>query len=166
MSQTFSLKVPLLRKIFPDACFVVQTRNPYATCLKEARDDSYEWRRKTELKQKLTIFAEHWRNTYAYAVGDLKDHAHKTTVRYEDLVEDPEGELRRIAEAVDLEYDPDMVPRDHHRLPFGASESHKWFPVRTGVNEKHLNQLSARMASVIRDNVEDVARSFGYQSPA
>jgi hypothetical protein len=166
MSQTFSLKVPLLRKIFPDARFIVQTRNPYATCIKEARDDGYEWRRKTELKRKLGIFAEHWRNTYACALGDLKEHAHKITVRYEDLVEDPEGELRRVAEAIDLEYYPDMVPRAHHHLPLGSSESHKWYPVRTGANEKYLNQLGARMASVIQENVEDVARSFGYQSPA
>ncbi|WP_263808700.1 sulfotransferase family protein [Salinibacter sp.] len=166
MSQTFSLKVSLLRKIFPDARFVVQTRNPYATCIKEARDDAYEWRRETELERKLNIFAEHWRNTYACAMDDLKDYAHKTTVRYEDLVEDPERELRRVAETVDLEYDPDMVPRAHHRLPFGASESHKWFPVRTEVNEKHLNQLSERTASVIRENVEGLARSFGYRAPA
>jgi hypothetical protein len=166
MSQTFSLKVPLLRKIFPDARFIVQTRNPYATCMKEACDDAYEWRRKTELKRKLEIFAEHWRNTYACAVGDLKEHEHKITVRYEDFVEDPEHELRRIAEAVDLAYDPDMVPRAHHRLPFGSSESHKWYPVRTGANEKYLNRLSARTASVIQENVGDMARSFGYQSPA
>ncbi|WP_263784443.1 sulfotransferase family protein [Salinibacter grassmerensis] len=165
MSQTFSLKVPLLRKIFPDARFVVQTRDPYATCIKEARDDGYKWRRKTGLEQKLTIFAEHWRNTYAYTMNDLKDHAHKITVRYEDLVQSPEDELRRIAEAIDLEYRPDMVPQDHHRLPFGSSESHKWFPVRTGVNEKHLSHLRPGAASVIQENVEDVAHSFGYRAP-
>ena len=165
MSQTFSLKVPLLRKIFPDARFVVQTRNPYATCIKEARDDAYEWRRKTGVEQKLTIFAEHWRNTYACAVGDLETYAHKITVRYEDLVEDPEGELRRVAEAVDLEYNPDMVPRAHHQLPLGASESHKWFPVRTGVNKKYLEKLSAHAVSVICKTVGDMAESFGYRQP-
>jgi len=165
MSQTFSLKVPLLRKIFPDARFVVQTRNPYATCIKEARDESYAWRRKTRMEQKLRLFATHWRNTYRHAVDDLDGYQHKVIVRYEDLVENPEGELRRVAEAVDLEYDPDMVPSAHHQLPLGSSESHKWFPVRTEVNEKHLSQLSERTASVIRENAEDVARSFGYRSP-
>lgn len=165
MSQTFSLKVPLLRKIFPDAHFIVQARNPYATCFKEARDDSYKWRRETGLERKLSIFAENWRNTYACATEDLTGYMHKTSVRYEDLARDPEGEVQRIAEDVDLTYDPDMVPRAHHRLPVGSSESHKWFPVRTGENAKYLNQLDARTASVIQKNVEEVAESFGYRAP-
>jgi hypothetical protein len=157
--------VPLLRKIFPEARFIVQARDPYATCIKEALDDSYEWRRQTGIKQKLKIFAEHWRNTYAFATSDLEGYASKILIRYEDLVQDPENELRRIADAVDLAYDSDMVPRAHHQLPSGSSEQHKWFPVRTGVNEKYLDQLDTRMASVIQQNVEDVADVFGYQPP-
>lgn len=166
MSQTFSLKVPLLRKNFPDARFVVQTRNPYATCIKEARDESYAWRRNTSMEHKLTLFATHWRNTYRCAVGDLEGYEHKVVVRYEDLVEDPEGELTRLLDAVELEYDPDMIPRAHHQLPLGSSEHHKWFPVRTGVNEKYLERLNSDMASVIQTNVQDTAEVFGYQFPA
>ena len=164
MSQTFSVKVPLLRKIFPDARFVVQTRNPYATCIKEAEDTSYEWRRHTSLDEKLKIFSSHWRNTYRYAIGDLEGYEHRVIVRYEDLVEEPEGELRRVLEAIHLEYDPDMVPQAHHRLPYGASERHKWFPVRTGVNEKYLERLGPKMASTVQEHVEGVADELGYHS--
>jgi hypothetical protein len=163
MSQTFSLKVPLLRKIFPDARFVVQTRNPYATCIKEARDESYAWRRKTRMEQKLRLFATHWRNTYRHAVDDLDGYQHKVIVRYEDLVEDPEGELKRVLDNVDLAYDSDMVPRAHHSFPRGASEQHKWYPVRTGVNEKHLDRNRPQDASVIRDIVQKTANKLGYK---
>ena len=48
MSQTFSLKVPLLRRIFPDARFIFQTRNPYSVCLRAAQDFRYSWVRKFE----------------------------------------------------------------------------------------------------------------------
>ena len=165
MSQTFSLKVPLLRKIFPDARFIVQTRDPYATCVKEALDDSYDWRRRVNMEKKLQLFSEHWRNTYAYAANDLRDYKHKAIVRYKDLVRDPERELRRILEIVELEYNPDMIPRAHHRFPLGASEQHKWFPVRTGVNEKHHQKLSENYVSIIRNEIGDVAGEFAYQPP-
>ena len=82
MSQTFSLKVPLLRRIFPDARFIVQTRNPYAVCLRAARDFRYSWVRKFEADPqtkllKLKLVAEHWHNTFALAMRDLDDYEQK-----------------------------------------------------------------------------------------
>jgi hypothetical protein len=170
MSQSFSLKVPLLRKIFPDAYFIVQTRNPYAVCLRSACDYRYEWVRRmgdseTLQRLRLKIFAEHWRNTFTCAMGDLKGDEHKILVRYEDLVEQPEQELQRIAEAVDLEYIPDMIPREDHTLPLGSGERHKWFPIRTGTNRKYLRKLDGDMASVIKKIVGDVATRFDYHPP-
>ena len=171
MSQSFSLKVPLLRKIFPDARFIVETRDPYAVCMRAAQDYRYEWVRRLPSEEKLEaiklkIFAEHWQNTFAHATEDLDDYSHKVLVRYEDLAEDPERELQRIAEGVGLAYDPDMVPRKHHRLPVGAGEQHKWYPVQTNRNEKYYRRLSPRMASVIEQNVGTVAEQFNYHPPA
>jgi len=166
MSQTFSLKVPLLRKIFPDACFIVQTRDPYATCIKEAQDEGYAWRRRAGIEKKLQLFSEHWRNTYSCAIQDLQDYKYKVMVRYEDLVEEPEVELRRILDGIELEYDPDMIPQAHHHFPLGSSEQHKWFPVRTGVNEKYHARIDADMLAITQQNVDHVARSLGYQPPA
>jgi hypothetical protein len=170
MSQSFSLKVPLLRKIFPDAYFIVQTRNPYAVCLRSARDYRYEWVRRmgtseTLERLRLKIFAEHWRNTFTCAMGDLEGDEHKTLVRYEDLVERPEHELRRIADAVDLDYDPDMIPREHHTLPLGSGERHKWFPIRTETNAKYLRQLDESMVSIVEKIVKDIANQFDYSPP-
>ena len=165
MSQTFSLKVPLLRRMFPEARFVIQLRDPYATCIKEAQDHSYDWRRTVSMERKLRIFSTHWRNTYTHAIEDTEDLDHRIIVRYEDLVRDPEKVLRKVLDTIDIDYDPDMIPRAHHRLPLGSSEHHKWYPVRTGANEKHLDELDGGTASVIQNTVDDVARKFGYQSP-
>ena len=166
MSQTFSLKVPLLRKMFPDARFVIQLRDPYATSIKEAQDRSYDWRRTVSMERKLRIFSTHWRNTYTHAIEDTEDLEHRIIVRYEDLVRDPEKVLRRVLDTIDIDYDPDMIPRPHHKLPLGSSEHHKWYPVWTGANEKYLDALDGAMASMIQTTVDDVAQRFGYQSPA
>jgi hypothetical protein len=170
MSQTFSLKVPLLRKIFPDACFVVQSRNPYAVCVRAAKDFRYEWVRELEAtdetrRLKLQLVSEHWRNTFACATEDLEDEDHAVFVRYEDLAANPEEELRRIAEAIDLTYDPDMIPREHHRFPLGAKEQHKWYPLRTDTNQKYLDKLDASTASVIEETVGEIAEPLGYRPP-
>jgi hypothetical protein len=165
MSQTFSLKVPLLRKMFPEARLVIQLRNPYATCIKEAQDHSYDWRRTVGMERKLRIFSTHWRNTYTYAIEDTEDLEHRIIVRYEDLVRDPEEVLRQVLETIGIDYKPDMIPRAHHKLPLGSSEHHKWHPIRTGANEKYLDELDGGTASVIQNTVDDVAQKFGYQSP-
>jgi hypothetical protein len=114
---------------------------------------------------KLQIASEHWRNTFACATEDLEDHEDTVWLRYEDLAQAPEEELRRVVEAIDVEYDPDMIPRESHQLPFGSSEPHKWFPIRADTNGKHLQHLDAGMASVIRETVGDVAERFGYCTP-
>jgi len=170
MSQSFSLKVPLIREIFPDAHFIVQTRNPYAVCVRAAQDFRYEWVRELEATEetrrlKLQLVSEHWRNTFACATEDLEKDDHAVFVRYEDLAANPEDELSRIAEAVELTYAPDMIPQEHHQLPIGAKERHKWFPIRTETNDKYLERLDASMASVIEESVGDIAGLLGYRSP-
>lgn len=170
MSQTFSLKVPLLRRIFPDARFIIQARNPYAVCARAARDFRYGWVRKFEANRqvrllKLKLLAEHWYNTFALATEDLNNYEHKIFVRYEDLVKQPAFELQRITRAVGLDYSPDMVPRAHHRLPLGSGEQHKWFPIRTDTNEKYLVKLNAISAKIIAEEVEPLARRLGYGYP-
>jgi hypothetical protein len=165
MSQTFALKIPLLRKIFPDARFIIQTRDPYAVCLKEARDTSYSWRRQTDLGTKLRIFAEHWTNTYRYATRDLQDTGPATFIRYEDLIARPEETLRQVLNLAELEYNDDLLPQPHHTLPPGSSEQHKWYPIRTEVNEKYLSQHSDETARLVERVAGDLAADFGYTAP-
>ena len=86
-------------------------------------------------------------------------------MRYEDLVRDPEEVLRQVLDTIDIDYDLDMIPQAHHKFPPGSSERHKWYPIRTGANEKYLDELDGGMASVIQNTVDDVAQEFGYLSP-
>jgi hypothetical protein len=163
MSQTFTLKVPLLRTIFPDAKLIVQARNPYAVCLKEAQDESYPWRREADRETKLQIFSEHWANTYRYALKDLNDDDRKTVIKFENLVRRPEKTLRTVLDTADLSYEDDLLPQEHHTFPLGASEQHKWYPIRSGGNQKYLDQLDSQARDVIGRNVDGIADRLGYQ---
>ena len=164
MSQTFALKIPLLRKIFPDARFIVQARNPYAVCFKEARDTSYPWRREADMETKLQIFAEHWANTYRYALQDLDGEDRKTVITFEELVRTPEETLRTVLDTAELTYQEDLLPREHHTFPLGASEQHKWFPIRSGGNQKYLDRLGPKARDIIESNVGSIANRLGYRS--
>lgn len=165
MSQTFTLKISLLQRIFSEARFIVQARNPYAVCLKEAIDESYQWRRETSMTTKLRLFSEHWANTYRCALRDLDDVENTLFIRYEDLTRRPEATLRKVLAAAELDFHSDMLPQSHHSLPLGASEGHKWFPIRTDVNSKHLEKLTQEQAAIIEQNVRPVADQLGYEPP-
>lgn len=165
MSQTFALKVPLLRKIFPDAAFVVQTRNPYAVCFKEALDNSYAWRRKTSMSKKLRLFSEQWYNTYAYAFADLEKAKSTVFVSYEGLVKNPRKVLTDVTHTLGLDFSEDMLPQERHTLPMGAGERHKWFPIKEGLNEKYLSRIGRNHALEIKEKVEPLASKLGYPCP-
>lgn len=165
MSQTFILKIPLLQRIFPDARFVIQTRDPYATCYKEATDLRYAWRQEASMGQKLQVFAENWVNSYRFAVQDLEDDPKALFIRYEDLTAAPEDAVRAVTDSIDLPLLPDMLPQLHHTLPWGSTESHKWYPIRENVNDKHRAAVSDEHAQRIRAVVHPLAEKFGYAPP-
>lgn len=164
MSQTFSLKLPLLNKIFPDTKIVMQTRDPYVLCWREATHDNYQyWRKKPSLERRLELAAQQWRNTYRILSKDLealgKD---AVTVKFEDLITDPERELRRVAAHIQLGYHDDMIPREHHTLPLGSGEAFKWYPVRPDVNQKYAEEMTREARSIVARELDGVEERYGY----
>ncbi len=61
--------------------------------------------------------AETWKRRIDGAREQARSVAHYDEVRYEDLIADPEGTLRRVCAAIDLEFDPAML--EYHQ---GASQ--------------------------------------------
>jgi hypothetical protein len=165
MSQTFSLKLPLLRKIFPDAKIVVQARDPYVLCWREATHDNYHyWNETPSFDRRLELAAQQWRNTYRTILNDLDAQGIKAiTVRFEELIENPEAELRRVTDHVEIGYDDDMIPRAHHSLPLGSGEGSKWYPIRKDVNEKYEKEMTNEARSVLERVLGEVAGEFGYE---
>jgi hypothetical protein len=169
MSQSYALKVPLLRKIFPDATFVVVARNPFVMCWREATrrpeiDDKYkDWNTRPSLEEAIRIAAEHWANTYSIALADLEELGGGLTVHFEEALRQPEQTMRAITDHVGASYNDDMIPQSHHRLPLGSKERSKWYPIRTDVNSKYLDSVTDEAIEIIASTIRERSRTKTYE---
>lgn len=85
------VRIGYLRSLFPDARFVVWTRDPRAVSLA-----TQKWRPRSDLGTLML----HWSAAHYAALEDLHDDC--ILARYEDLCDDPEGELDRIGRFCEL----------------------------------------------------------------
>lgn len=169
MSQSYALKVPLLRKIFPDATFVVVARNPFVMCWREATrrpeiDDKYkDWNSRPSLEEAIRIAAEHWANTYSIALADLEEFGGGLTVHFEEALRHPEQAMQAICDHVGTGYSDDMIPQHTHRLPLGSKEQSKWYPIRTDVNSKYLDSVTDEAIEIIASKIRERSRTKAYE---
>jgi hypothetical protein len=82
------LRMRYLQALFPDAVFVAVVRDPYANVSANGKKRS-KWGGVEEQ-------ARHWAAAYATFLEDRSRLRRCLLVRYEQLVDDPQGELRRI----------------------------------------------------------------------
>ena len=168
-SQSYALKIPLIRACLPDALFVVQTRDPYVMCWREAAARpaiKYRlWKERPSLEVGLRLAAQHWRNTYETALEDLRDRPYGLFIRFEDLLASPEQTLKHVLAFLDLEFFPDMLPQPHHRLPLGSQDPEKWYPLRADANERYLRQLPEVAIRIVYEELGEIAEMFGYFPP-
>ncbi|MGV3633712.1 MAG: sulfotransferase family protein [Pseudorhodoplanes sp.] len=90
-------KIWWLRQVFPGSRFVILTRDPRAVAT--ATQKMGKWN-----KPSLPELMMHWNAAYSQAMADFAENDCVIT-RYEDLVESPDRELTRIAEAIGLQTD-------------------------------------------------------------
>ena len=98
-------QMPLLAEVFPEACFIHIVR--------DGRDVHLSQRRAWAVRHESGYAAGDW----ARWVGEAREAgralgARYVELRFEDLVEEPERELRRVCDAVRLDFDPAML-RSH-----------------------------------------------------
>jgi len=104
-TPAYSLILPFLRKVYPDAVYVVITRHPFAIFSSFAQsffDDDWE------AAHRFNPVVERYVPALASFVRDpgVERFHH---VRYSDLVKHPERELQAICAAAGMDYDPAMV---------------------------------------------------------
>jgi len=180
-----SNKLSYVKRILPDASLILLVRNPYAVIasLKEklaSRKDlmfeipnslstcinvypKYGWDSLPSVLQKqypniynpgnpesICLLARYWKNTVLYAQKqrDDLDGISFLTIRYEDIVNDYKNTLSDIMRYCGLKSFNDwkVLPRD-------------------GVNQRRLEQLCDKEIALIRDEIGEVAESFGYKHP-
>ncbi|MEM7690218.1 MAG: sulfotransferase [Pseudomonadota bacterium] len=84
-------KIDWLRSVFPGSRFVIMTRDPRA-----AAGATRKWSHTP-----LSDLMRHWDRAHAIALQEMRDED-CATIRYEDLCDDPQGEIERIATFLDL----------------------------------------------------------------
>jgi hypothetical protein len=167
-TPAYGLILPFIAKLYPNAVFVIITRHPFAIFSSFAKsffDD--DW--------KVAHHHNHIVERYVPALASfVRQHGVERFhhVRYEDLVADPERELRAICEAAGMAYTSEMIDYGKKKLdaqglgdPIGVKKDsrpntksvHKWAK-NVAHNPERIEMLQ-RMLRYVND--EDLA-IFGY----
>jgi hypothetical protein len=99
----YSIELPLLARLFPDARFV--------HIIRDGRDVALSFKEGIGWNTPIEAIAEVWSRRIQKAHRDgarLGTHRYMD-VRYEDLVVDPEGVLRTVCDLLDLDFLPEML---------------------------------------------------------
>ena len=166
MSQSYCLKVPLLRKIFPDAKFIVLLRNPFAMCWREitrktAKYDNYS--NVPSQTRNLELACQHWRNTYTTALDDLGNTEDNITIRYEDFTNSPIDNINKVLEHCELDKKRYSFPDETTKTPLGTEAKWKWWPLLPDVNDKYLGELPDWAREMIENHCGDLIKRFNYE---
>lgn len=168
-SQLYTVKVSYIAKMLADygPKFLLVVRNPYAMCIgRVERTASLRMLEgRLSFEERLELASQHWANSIACALEDGEKVDNFEIVRLEDVLKRPERELRKICDFLELEFNAEMMPQPHHRLPFGSERRDRWYPLREDVNERHLQQLKPEYVEIISGRCSDYADRFGYDRP-
>lgn len=93
-----------------------------------------------------------------------------TTVRYEDLVTDPEAHLRRVCEVLPIEFAPEMLePHKRSAKGYAERETHKQRTLEPVTNSRigrYRQSLSPRAVAAIERTCRSQMPRFGYELDA
>jgi hypothetical protein len=112
-------------------------------------------------------------------LAEAERHANTLLVRFEDVLHDPRGQLRRLW--AHLRLDPQVVThvrmqrrktldaQGHHRLECGAEWDLVWYPVEQlhqhldrDINHRQVSRLSSDGRTAFLHRAGDVMRQLGY----
>jgi hypothetical protein len=112
-SPGYGWRMRPIDRLLPEARFV--------HLIRDGRDVALSMRAQRDDLPSAAKLARHWRRRVRKTRRQGASARHYMELRYEDLVTDPERELRRICEFIDLEFDPGMLTY-HERAPDRLAE--------------------------------------------
>ena len=157
--------LPEIRRIFPEARFILLFRNPLAVLSSIFRT----WVRGDLLKiaryQTDLLHAPHFLLEGKTELGDAT-----TSIEYEDLVQDSRSEMRRICQHIGLDFEPGMIEygREKNKWKFGDPEKvyEHSRPVTSSL-QKWARTDDAQEWRLLRDYAEqlgeDTFEHLGYE---
>ena len=159
--------LPLLRRLFPDA--------QYVHLIRDGRDAAISFLSMPEgiafetwaHPRSAAAFASVWRTEVAAARrhGQRLGPDRYLEVRYEDLVADAEGSLRRICSFAALPYEPGMTDYAGSESEEKAHQQSLKRPLTSGLRDWRT-QMSAGDAGAFESVAGDLLRELGYETDA
>ncbi len=154
-------RLELIRRTYPEAAVIRVVRDP--------RDAAMSMTRVPFASDSLIANLYLCARAEAAAVPLLTGEPRLLTVRYEDLVIDPEAELRRVSRFLGESFDPRML--DPELAPADLAAGHEWWkgketqPLdrsRVEAWRREMSEADQRIAAVI---CHEMIRAYGYEDP-
>lgn len=169
-SQVFSLKMTYVNALLKDADphFLLVIRNPYAACYRAAMGKAGDMKRYASflsLDERVEVCAQHWSNTVHYILEDKDKVPHFRAYRFEDILCDPEKNMRDVCDFLQLPYDERLIPHENDVIPFGSTRIDRWYPLRPDVNKSYLEQIPQKYIDIIEARCGEFAAYFDYDVP-
>ncbi|MFW6008255.1 MAG: sulfotransferase family protein [archaeon] len=165
-SQVYTVKVSYINKLLTgsDPKFILITRNPYAMCYRAPYKEGglKKILGNFSFEDKLELAAQHWANSINCALDDKEKVDNFLTIRFEDILTNPEKKLKEICDFIELDYNDDMIPQAHHNIPFGSRYFKKWYPLKPSINNKYFNNIQKSHIDIINKYCADLVDKFDY----
>lgn len=158
----FLMHMRMLAEQFPEARFIHLVR--------DGRDVVLSLRDQPFAPSSFTGAAEYWagRVRRARAAGERLGSGRYRELRYEDLVADPERELRALCEFVELEYTPAMLAyEDTSNIPLTDKMRASGVIRPPGSSGRDWrSQMTSRQLAVVETVAGEQLAAFGYEPAA
>jgi hypothetical protein len=169
-SQVFTVKVSLINALLKEynPYFLLITRDPYASCYRATKGIQPDVKKLTDkfgLNSGLRIASQHWTNSMKFALKDSKEVKNFMVSRFEDILKYPIKELQRICDFLSIEFSEDMLPKPHHKIPFGSRFRNKWYPLRPDVNSKYFKEMKKQHIDIIERICGKYGELLNYSRP-
>ena len=156
--------IDTIHRIFPDAQFIHIIRDPYDACISLL--EKYQQR---EFHVDIYFAARNWvrRIQKAQLDGRVLGDKYYLEIRYEDLTQSPEKELRKVCEFLNEDFQPAMLAHSDlanqkisHESYFFGNVIH---PVSASSVGRGRRELASRDKQVIGLIAGPLMQSFGYE---
>lgn len=161
-SQVFSVRVGMLRDIFPDAKFILVPRDPYVSVYRAAAGKAGDMKRladKIPYAERIRLCAEHYGNSMRAVFEDARE---LHVLPFETLLREPEKSLRSVCDFAGLEFNAEMLPSSAHKMPLGSRFLDRWYPIRADVNDGYAEKIDAFVVNTVNEYAGDVMERLGY----
>jgi len=144
--------------------YILISRNPFAICFREAQKYFDNRSNYSSYEERILEVSQHWANSMRIALEDGRKIGGNRfmTIKFEDILKDPEEMIKNICQFVEIDFSLKMLPQSIRDFPFKHKMDEKWYPIRRDVNYKYLRKIKQIEINVISEVCGDVIERFEY----